>query len=67
MGTMLGDDDGANTTGMAPRAKWMACRNMAEGGRRAVPTLMESWSSSSRQLTFNGKNPIQQKAPQRDQ
>lgn len=31
MGTMVGDDGGSNQVGVAPGAKWMACRNMEEG------------------------------------
>jgi hypothetical protein len=31
MGTAIGDDGGANQTGMAPGAKWIACRNMDRG------------------------------------
>jgi len=30
-GTAIGDDGGANQIGMAPGAKWMACRNMDVG------------------------------------
>ena len=31
MGTMVGDDGGANQVGMAPGAKWIGCRNMKSG------------------------------------
>jgi serine protease AprX len=31
MGTILGDDGGANKVGMAPEANWIACRNMNAG------------------------------------
>ena len=31
MGTMVGNDGGANQTGMAPGAKWIGCRNMNAG------------------------------------
>ncbi len=30
-GTAIGDDNGTNQIGMAPGAKWIACRNMDEG------------------------------------
>ncbi len=33
MGTMVGDDGGANQVGMAPGAKWISCRNMEQGWR----------------------------------
>jgi serine protease AprX len=31
MGTMVGDDGAGNQVGMAPDAKWIACRNMDQG------------------------------------
>lgn len=31
MGTVLGDDGGANQTGVAPGATWIGCRNMNQG------------------------------------
>lgn len=31
MGTMVGDDGGANQIGMAPGARWIGCRNMDNG------------------------------------
>lgn len=31
MGTMVGDDGGANQIGMAPGARWIGCRNMDAG------------------------------------
>lgn len=31
MGTMIGDDGGANQIGVAPLAKWIGCRNMNAG------------------------------------
>ena len=31
IGTAIGDDGGTNQIGMAPGAKWIACRNMDEG------------------------------------
>ncbi len=34
MGTMLGDDGGANAIGVAPEARWIACRNMDRGNGR---------------------------------
>ena len=30
-GTAIGDDGGANQIGMAPGARWIACRNMDQG------------------------------------
>lgn len=40
VGTMVGDDGGSNRIGMAPEAKWIACRNMTLGFG-VVPTYME--------------------------
>jgi hypothetical protein len=31
MGTVVGDDGGANQIGMAPEARWVGCRNMRRG------------------------------------
>ena len=31
MGTMVGDDGESNQIGMAPKAEWIACRNMEQG------------------------------------
>lgn len=31
MGTMVGDDGGANQVGVAPGARWIGCRNMNQG------------------------------------
>jgi subtilisin family serine protease len=31
VGTLVGDDGGANKTGVAPGAKWIGCRNMNQG------------------------------------
>lgn len=31
MGTVVGDDGGSNQIGMAPGARWIACRNMDQG------------------------------------
>ena len=38
MGTMVGDDGGANQIGMAPGAKWIGCRNMDQGD--GTPTTL---------------------------
>ena len=42
MGTMVGDDGGANQIGMAPGAKWIGCRNMDSGDGTPV-TYTECW------------------------
>jgi subtilisin family serine protease len=44
MGTMVGDDGGANQVGMAPQAKWIGCRNMDQGnGTPATYTECFQW------------------------
>ena len=40
-GTMVGDDGGFNQIGMAPGAKWMACRNMDQFGNGTPATYTE--------------------------
>ena len=44
MGTMVGDDGGANQIGMAPGARWIGCRNMDVGaGTPATYTECFQW------------------------
>ncbi len=62
VGTMVGDDGGANTIGMAPEAKWIACRNMTEGAG-AVPTYMECMQWFIAPTDTAGQNPDPTKAP----
>ncbi|HEX7174221.1 MAG TPA: S8 family serine peptidase [Pyrinomonadaceae bacterium] len=40
VGSMAGDDGATNRIGMAPQAKWMACRNMSNGVG-AITTYLE--------------------------
>ena len=62
VGTMVGDDSGTNTIGMAPEAKWIACRNMTEGAG-AVPTYMECMQWFIAPTDTTGQNPDPTKAP----
>ena len=62
VGTMVGDDGGTNTIGMAPEAKWIACRNMTEGVG-AVPTYMECMQWFIAPTDTTGQNPDPTKAP----
>lgn len=62
VGTMVGDDGGDNRVGMAPEAKWIACRNMAEGAG-AVPTYMECMQWFLAPTDLNGQNPDPSKSP----
>jgi len=62
MGTMVGDDGGSNQIGMAPGAKWIACRNMNEGdGTPASYTECFQWFLAPTDL--NGENPDPTMAP----
>ena len=62
MGTMVGDDGGANQIGMAPGAKWIGCRNMNQGdGTPATYTECYQWFIAPTDL--NGQNPDPSKAP----
>jgi subtilisin family serine protease len=40
MGTMVGSDGGENVIGMAPKAQWIACRNM-DGGNGTPASYLE--------------------------
>lgn len=62
VGTMVGDDGGTNTIGMAPEAKWIACRNMTEGAG-VVPTYMECMQWFIAPTDIAGQNPDPTKAP----
>ena len=62
VGTMVGDDGDTNTIGMAPEAKWIACRNMTEGAG-AVPTYMECMQWFIAPTDTAGQNPDPTKAP----
>ena len=62
MGTGVGDDKAGNQIGVAPRAKWIGCRNMEEGVGRPSSYLecfdffLAPWDSS-------GGNPDPARAP----
>lgn len=62
VGTMVGDDGGTNRVGMAPEAKWIACRNMTEGAG-VVPTYMECMQWFIAPTDLAGQNPDPAKAP----
>lgn len=62
MGTMVGDDGEGNQIGVAPGARWMACRNMEEGnGSPATYTECFQWFLAPTDL--NNQNPDPSKAP----
>jgi serine protease AprX len=63
MGTMVGDDGTpANQIGMAPGAKWIACRNM-NNGLGVVPTYMDCMQWFIMPTDLNGANPDATKKP----
>lgn len=62
VGTMVGDDGAANRIGMAPSAKWIACRNM-NYGVGAVPTYLECMEWFIAPTDSNNQNPNPSKAP----
>jgi subtilisin family serine protease len=62
MGTMVGDDGAENQTGMAPDARWIACRNM-NNGVGAVPTYMDCMQWFIAPTDIAGDNADPSKAP----
>ncbi|HEV3471038.1 MAG TPA: S8 family serine peptidase [Pyrinomonadaceae bacterium] len=62
VGTMVGDDGGANRVGMAPDARWVACRNM-NNGVGAVPTYLECMEWFIAPTDTANQNPDPSKAP----
>jgi subtilisin family serine protease len=62
MGSIAGDDGGANQIGMAPQAKWMACRNMSNGVG-IIPTYLECMEWFIAPTKIDGTSPDPTKAP----
>jgi|GEM_PF-314467 len=62
VGTMVGDDRDQNRIGMAPRAQWIACRNM-NSGVGVIPTYMECMEWFIAPTNSAGTNPMPSKAP----
>jgi len=57
MGTMVGDD-GANQIGVAPRARWIGCRNMNQGvGTPATYLECYQWFVAPTNLSGNAPRP----------
>lgn len=62
MGTMTGDDGQGNQIGVAPGAKWVACRNMERGwGKPSSYIECFQWFLAPTDL--NGQNPNPDKSP----
>ena len=62
IGTMVGDDGGENQIGMAPDARWIACRNM-NFGVGAVPSYLDCMEWFIAPTDISGANPDPSKAP----
>lgn len=62
LGTMIGDDGGNNQVGVAPDAKWIACRNM-ESGWGTPTTYAECFQWFLAPTALDGSNPDPSKAP----
>ena len=62
IGTMTGDDGGDNQIGVAPGAKWIACRNM-ERGYGTPSTYIECFEWFMAPTDVNGENPDPAQAP----
>ena len=61
-GTMVGDDGMGNQVGMAPEAKWIACRNMDEGVGRPT-SYIECLQFFIAPTDLSGNNPDPSKRP----
>ncbi len=62
MGTMVGDDGGQNQIGVAPGAKWIACRNM-DNGNGTPTSYIECFEFFLAPTDLDGNNPDPSKAP----
>jgi serine protease AprX len=62
MGTMVGDDGLGNRIGMAPGARWIACRNM-HYGLGTVPTYLDCMQWFLAPTDLDGQNPDPSKSP----
>jgi serine protease AprX len=62
MGTMVGNDGGANRVGVAPGARWIGCRNMDQGNGTPT-TYSECFQWFIAPTDLSGQNPDPTKAP----
>ena len=62
IGTMLGDDGGANQVGVAPGARWIGCRNM-NAGAGTPATYNECAEFFLAPTDLSGANPDPDRAP----
>lgn len=57
MGTMVGDDGGANQIGMAPQATWIACQSFEGGSSDVDASLLECGQFMAAPWDLTGANP----------
>ncbi|HVF35974.1 MAG TPA: S8 family serine peptidase [Candidatus Saccharimonadia bacterium] len=62
MGSMVGSEGVENQIGMAPKAQWIACRNMSNGVG-AIPTYLECMEWFIAPTKVDGTSPDPAKAP----
>jgi serine protease AprX len=62
MGSMVGSNGSTEQIGMAPDAKWMACRNLSNGIGN-IPTYLECMQFFIAPTKVNGSSPDTSKAP----
>jgi subtilisin family serine protease len=62
LGTVLGDDGGANQIGVAPDAQWIGCRNMDSGDGRPS-TYLGCFQFFLAPTDLTGQNPDPARAP----
>ena len=62
MGTMVGDNGAGEQIGMAPDAKWIACRNLSNGVGN-IPTYLECMQFFIAPTKIDGTSPDTSKAP----
>jgi len=63
VGTMVGDDGGTNHIGVAPKAKYMTCRSMDEGGLGDPSTYITCLEFMLAPFNLQGQNPNPDLAP----
>jgi PKD repeat protein len=62
-GTMVGDDGGSNQIGVAPGSKWIACKNMTDGGDGSDATFTDCFQWLLAPTDLNNANPDPTRAP----
>ncbi len=63
VGTMVGDDGGANQIGVAPGAEWIGFKNMTDGGSGDDATFTKGFEWAVAPTDLNDLNPMPSMAP----